>query len=175
MALKKMLPEGFAVFVERPFVVVGDGPAEDVQAICRGTVRWTVDKLKRDYFAATRTRSSQFGCSKTTPATGSTRNQCSMIRRRRLTDIIPRPTAPIMNIETGTGTLVHEIVHPYVRANFRRCPAWLNEGLGSLYEQCGERDGHIVGYPNWRLPGLQQAIKRGVVPSFEELVRRRRR
>src|SRR6185369_3440763 len=74
-----------------------------------------------------------------------------------------------MNIATGTGTLVHEIVHPYVRANFPRCPAWFNEGLGSLYEQCGERDGHIVGYPNWRLPGLQRAIQASSVPSFAEL------
>jgi hypothetical protein len=59
-------------------------------------------------------------------------------------------------------------VHPYVRANFPKCPAWLNEGLGSLYEHCGERNGHIVGYPNWRLPGLQRAVKAGVVPSFKE-------
>jgi hypothetical protein len=77
--------------------------------------------------------------------------------------------ALIMNIATGTGTLVHEIVHPFVRANFPKCPAWLNEGLGSLYEQCGERDGHIVGYTNWRLAGLQHAINAGAVPSFTEL------
>ena len=43
----------------------------------------------------------------------------------------------IMNIATGGGTLVHEIVHPYVEANFPGCPAWFNEGLGSLYEACG--------------------------------------
>ena len=171
MALKKMLPEGFAVFVERPFVVVGDGPAEDVQAICRGTVRWTVDKLKRDYFARDPHEIITIWLFK----------DDASYRQHTKSVFDDSPTTPygyysaadralIMNIETGTGTLVHEIVHPYVRANFRRCPAWLNEGLGSLYEQCGERDGHIVGYPNWRLPGLQQAIKRGVVPSFEELV-----
>jgi hypothetical protein len=74
-----------------------------------------------------------------------------------------------MNIATGTGTLVHEIVHPFVRANFPKCPAWFNEGLGSLYEQCGEREGHIVGYTNWRLAGLQRAIKLNAVPSFKEL------
>jgi hypothetical protein len=74
-----------------------------------------------------------------------------------------------MNIDTGTGTLVHEIVHPFMRANFPRCPAWFNEGLASLYEQCGERRGHIVGYPNWRLGRLQRAINAGAVPSFEQL------
>jgi len=28
--------------------------------------------------------------------------------------------------------LVHEIVHPFMRANFPECPAWFNEGLASL-------------------------------------------
>jgi len=74
-----------------------------------------------------------------------------------------------MNIATGGGTLVHEIVHPFMEANFPACPPWLNEGLGSLYEQCGEVDGHIHGFTNWRLPGLQQAIKAGKVPPFKTL------
>lgn len=77
--------------------------------------------------------------------------------------------ALVMNISTGGGTLVHEIVHPFVRANFPECPAWFNEGLASLYEQCGEKDGHIYGYTNWRLKGLQTAIKQEIVPPFKNL------
>jgi hypothetical protein len=46
----------------------------------------------------------------------------------------------------------------------------LNEGLGSLYEQSGEVGGHIHGYTNWRLPGLQKAIKAGILPSFKTLM-----
>jgi hypothetical protein len=169
-AIRKKAPEGFSIFVERPFVVVGDGPAEEIQAICRGTVRWAVEKLKRDYFARDPREIITIWLFK----------DDASYRQYTKSLFDDSPTTPygyysaadralIMNIQTGTGTLVHEIVHPYVRANFRRCPAWLNEGLGSLYEQCGERDGHIVGYPNWRLPGLQRTIKRGTVPSFEEL------
>jgi len=75
----------------------------------------------------------------------------------------------IMNIDTGGGTLVHEIVHPFMEANFPACPPWLNEGMGSLYEQCGDADGHIHGFTNWRLPGLQRAIKSKSVSSFKEL------
>jgi len=56
-----------------------------------------------------------------------------------------------------------------MRANFPECPAWLNEGLGSLYEQCEDRAGHLHGLTNWRLPGLQEAISKGGVPSFESL------
>ncbi len=74
-----------------------------------------------------------------------------------------------MNIATGGGTLVHEIVHPFVAANFPQCPSWFNEGLGSLYEQSSSRDGKIVGLTNWRLKGLQSAIRRKQVPSFKTL------
>jgi hypothetical protein len=77
--------------------------------------------------------------------------------------------ALIMNIATGGGTLVHEIVHPFVRANFPECPSWFNEGLGSLYEQSREVDGHIKGMTNWRLAGLQEAIQNSAVVSFEKL------
>jgi hypothetical protein len=56
-----------------------------------------------------------------------------------------------------------------MRANFPACPAWFNEGMGSLYEQSSERDGHICGLTNWRLAGLQKAIRLNSVPSFAAL------
>jgi hypothetical protein len=59
---------------------------------------------------------------------------------------------------------------PFIEANFPTCPSWLNEGLGSLYEQCGEVAGHIHGYTNWRLPGLQKAIREDRVLSFKTLM-----
>ena len=42
--------------------------------------------------------------------------------------------------------------------------------MGSLYEQCGEVDGHIHGFTNWRLPGLKRAIGAKGVPSFQTLM-----
>ncbi len=75
-----------------------------------------------------------------------------------------------MDISTGGGTLVHEIVHPFIEANFPNCPPWLNEGLGSLYEQSGEVQGRIHGFTNWRLHGLQADIKarpRAIVPKTD--------
>ena len=74
-----------------------------------------------------------------------------------------------MNISTGGGTLVHEIVHPFIESNFPQCPSWFNEGLASLYEQCRDKDGHIWGSTNWRLRGLQLTIKDSRLPSFKEL------
>jgi len=56
-------------------------------------------------------------------------------------------------------------------ANFPECPAWFNEGLASLYEQCGDNGGRIWGYTNWRLAGLQKTIaaNRTKLASFEKL------
>jgi hypothetical protein len=81
----------------------------------------------------------------------------------------PSDRALVMNIATGGGTLVHEIVHPFIEANFPECPAWFNEGLGSLYEQSGVVDGRIYGYTNWRLRGLQIGLRKKIVPTFKEL------
>jgi hypothetical protein len=170
IGLKKQLPEGFTLFIERPFVVIGNGQASDAKKVSEGTVRWAVERLKKDYFlhdpdeiitiwlfkddaSYRQYAKSIFGDEPSTPY-----GYYSSAHR-----------ALIMNIATGTGTLVHEIVHPFVHANFDGCPAWFNEGLGSLYEQSGDRDGHIVGYPNWRLAGLQRAIKEHRIPSFKEL------
>jgi hypothetical protein len=61
------------------------------------------------------------------------------------------------------------MVHPFMAANFPGCPSWFNEGLASLYEQTEEKDGHIHGRTNWRLAGLQQAIRARRVPSVEAL------
>jgi hypothetical protein len=81
----------------------------------------------------------------------------------------PSHKALVMNIATGGGTLVHEMVHPFMSANFPKCPAWFNEGLASLYEQSAERDGKIVGLTNWRLHGLQKTIRAGELGSFRGL------
>jgi hypothetical protein len=74
-----------------------------------------------------------------------------------------------MNIATGSGTLVHEIVHVYVHANFPACPPWFNEGLATLYEASAEENGHIRGRINWRIKGLEQTIREGKTISFQRL------
>ena len=75
-----------------------------------------------------------------------------------------------MNIGPGAGTLSHEIVHPYIEANFPNSPSWFNEGLASLYEQPSERKGRIVGLPNWRLPNLKKEIKAKTLPKLSKLI-----
>jgi hypothetical protein len=170
--LKKKLPSReFEVVVEKPFVVVGDGGRRAVEEHARGTVRWAVTLLKRDFFTKDPKEILDIWLFKDSASYN--RHARDLFGREPTTPYgyySPAHKALVMNIETGGGTLVHEIVHPFVEANFPGCPPWLNEGLGSLYEQSGEEDGHIVGYTNWRLPGLQRAIRRGGLTSFQKLL-----
>lgn len=167
---QKLRGRGFTVLVERPFVVVGDEPRANVAEWAEQVVRGTVTKLKKEYFAKDPTEILEIWLLK---------DEASYRKHAKeyFDDepgtpygyYLPSKHALIMNIATGGGTLVHEIVHPFVEANFPEAPAWFNEGLGSLYEQSGTRDGRIYGYTNWRLAGLQQGLRSGVVPSFKTL------
>jgi hypothetical protein len=169
--LKKKLPAtNFTVVIQRPFVVIGDEPADVVQGHSEHTVKWTVDKLKQDFFTKDPNEILDIWLFK--DAVSYETNAQALFGEKPTTPYgyySSAHKALVMNISTGGGTLVHEIVHPFIEANFPACPPWLNEGLGSLYEQSGEVAGHIHGYPNWRLPGLQTAIKAGQVPSFKTL------
>jgi hypothetical protein len=82
----------------------------------------------------------------------------------------PSDKAMLMNISTGGGTLVHELTHAFVRYDFPDIPSWFNEGLGSLYERSSLSGGNIIGYVNWRLPGLQEAINNKTYTSLTKLV-----
>lgn len=169
-SLKKKVPQGFTIIIQKPFIVIGDESPDNVKLRAEKTIKWTVDMLKQDYFEKDpddiidiwlfkdeesyyKYAKEVFGDEPTTPFGYYSETEKALV----------------MNISTGGGTLVHEIVHPFVRANFPECPVWFNEGLASLYEQCGEKNGHIYGYTNWRLKGLQTAIKQGLVPSFKTL------
>jgi len=170
-ALAPRVPAGFNVVLEKPFVVIGNESKKRVRRHASSTVRWAVRLLKQDYFAEDPEEIIDIWLFGDAPS-----------YRRYSAELFGEvPSTPygyfsdeddalIMNIATGGGTLVHEIVHPFVAANFPGCPPWLNEGLASLYERCSERDGKIWGTTNWRVTGLKQAIRRGALPSFEHLM-----
>src|SRR5262245_23791211 len=51
-ALRKKLPSAaFTIVLQPPFVVVGDEPAATVERRAVDTVKWAVDRLKRDFFS----------------------------------------------------------------------------------------------------------------------------
>jgi hypothetical protein len=65
-----------------------------------------------------------------------------------------------VNLSRGVSTITHEIVHPTVQTDFPRAPAWIDEGLGALFEMPRMTpEGEIHGETNWRLDGLKSAIR----------------
>lgn len=82
----------------------------------------------------------------------------------------PSKKAMLMNIKTGSGTLIHELTHSLVRYDFPDLPSWFNEGLGSLYERCSFQDNEIKGHVNWRLPALVKAINNNEYTSLKTLM-----
>lgn len=155
--------------IEEPFVVIGEGTQKQLAQSAQ-TVRWAADILEKDFFEKRPTlildvflfdtaASYERGVKKLTGESPTTPYGFYSRANKGL----------FMNIATGGGTLVHEIVHPYVEADFPNAPPWLNEGLGSLFEQSSERDGHIIGLTNWRLAGLQKSLAKDGVPTFKEL------
>ncbi|HEY3319462.1 MAG TPA: DUF1570 domain-containing protein [Planctomycetota bacterium] len=79
--------------------------------------------------------------------------------------------ALVMNIGTGGGTLLHEMVHAMAEPDFESIPAWLNEGLGSLFEASSRnREGKVIGITNWRLSGLLAALNKETAPKLKDLL-----
>ena len=168
--LTNQVPKGFTIVVQPPFVVLGDESPQVVRAHAVNTVKWAVDKLKQDYFRHDPVEIIDIWLFQ--DAASYNRNARLLFNDTPSTPFgyySAQHHALVMNIATGGGTLVHEIVHPFMRANFPQCPAWFNEGLASLYEQSSEKDGHIRGLINWRLPGLLEGIKGGKTVSFQKL------
>jgi len=162
---------GLSIALAPPFVVIGDAGRASVESWARGTVSWARDKLRAAYFDRDPDEILDVWLFK--DAKSYRRHAKALFDDEPETPFgyySPSNRALVMNIATGGGTLVHEIVHPYIRANFPEAPAWFNEGLGSLYEQSAERGGGIVGLTNWRLAGLQRAIRAGALLTFRKMI-----
>jgi hypothetical protein len=162
--------QGYTILVEAPFVVIGDGPASEVRRITTGFLRSKIAMLEKDFFERRpdklievwlfrNERSFRAGAKKFFHEDPSTPYGYYS----------PDARALIMNV-SGLGTLSHELVHPYMEANFPDVPAWFNEGLASLFERPSERKGHLIGLPNWRLPELKKEIRAGTLPSLHTLL-----
>lgn len=155
--------------VEDLFVVASDCRRDDFEAY-RNTLRDAYRALCRTYFDRKPGLPIAVYLFRDEPA-----YEAYCVRRYR-----EKPSTPygffraeerklVMNIATGGGTLIHELVHPLLAADFPGVPAWFNEGFASLHEQCDIRDGALQGLVNWRLPALQQAIREGARIPLKDL------
>jgi hypothetical protein len=167
---QKLDGQGYTVLVEPPFVVIGDSAAAEVKRVTTGFLRTKVALLEKEFFTKRPDRVLEVWLF---------RNKQTFLKgAKKFFDdepdtpfgyYSPDANALIMNA-SGLGTLSHELVHPYMEANFPDVPSWFNEGLASLYEQPSQRNGRIVGLPNWRLPNLKKEIRAKTLPSIKTLV-----
>ena len=162
------------VIVQPPFVIAGDVSAAKLTSYAAGSVvrpakaMWTAyfdkkpDKVITIYLFAGKKNYAPFA-KQDYPDGGQPYFGYYMPTHRRM----------VMDIETGTGTLVHELTHALIVYDFPDVPTWFNEGLGSLHEQCSVRAETIIGLANWRLPGLHEAIRKGQLRPLQDLVTKR--
>lgn len=166
----RLTGEGLKVVVETPFVVIGDEGAQKLKSRTN-FVHWVVRLIEQDFFSKQPDKVIEIWLFKN--------EKTYRAGAKKFFDDEPntpygyyssQDNALVMNIGPGAGTLSHELVHPYIEANFPASPSWFNEGLASLYEQPRERDGHMWGTTNWRLPGLQKMIRDKTLPSLQTLL-----
>ena len=171
-AWRERVPRGFPLIRAEPFLVTGDIGEAKVRRLVERTIGPCSRALYHDFFekrpdfvitiflfgddTSYRTWSKKlFGREPTT----------------KFGYYLQGEQALVMNIATGSGTLVHEMVHPLMAVDFPRSPAWFNEGMGSLFEQCHVKEGlSLRGLVNWRLPILQRAIGTERYVPLERLV-----
>lgn len=167
---KQLVPAGMTLVWEKPFLVIGNERPDQVRERARNIVRWTRDLLLKDFFAEAPTTLQEVWILKDK----ATYEKYSKELFNNTPDTpygyyLSERRALVMNIKPGYGTLTHELVHPFMDHAWDDAPAWLNEGLASLFEQPAERNGHLIGRVNWRLPGLLDGLKHKQAPSFKEL------
>ena len=173
--LRKQIGPECPTIVRSPFVIAGDSTAAELDGWHARTIRPAVRAMQRSYF-------------RTAPAQPITvllfRNEASYNRyAQQLFNesgisiygyYKPNVRTLLLNLDTGTGTLLHELTHALIDFDYPDAPDWLNEGLASLHEQCrfrgGERDPWLEGLANWRLKGLQEVIRKHRLRSLASLV-----
>jgi hypothetical protein len=163
--------DGLAYIVSPPFVVAGDGGPQRVRRYLNQTILSAADALHAKFFD--RAKPDKPILILLFESDGPYRR---LAKKWFDDDDVSRfgyfrhDNVMLMNVGTGTGTLVHELTHALIKPDFPQVPSWFNEGLGSLFEQCTLANNDIRGLANWRLPDLQHAIRRGGLRSLEELV-----
>jgi hypothetical protein len=170
--LKETLSSDFCFVNSGYFLIVSNLTPDETKAISENSVRKALNSFYNDYFTAKPTELVTIFLFKDD---NSYRYWAEQLYGDN-DDLSPygyyKPSkkAMLMNIATGSGTLIHELTHSLVRYDFPDIPSWFNEGLGSLYERCSFQNNEIKGHVNWRLPTLVKAINNNKYAPLKSLM-----
>ena len=168
--LKKLSAE-FDSVIEPPFVVIGDMGRPSLKRMAAGSVVAPAEALWKGYFKAKPDKVITVLLFK--DAAGYGKWATKLFGDTDLPHFgyyKPAERTLVMNIATGTGTLVHELTHALIVYDFPDVPRWFNEGFASLHEQCRIEEDSIRGLVNWRLPALQKALRDGKCRPLREMI-----
>lgn len=169
--LKSQLGSSFHIRSSEVFACAGNLSEREFDAIVDGTVTACAKALWKQYFAKRPTepiRVYLFGDALTYRFYAKTLFGDTGVSRFGYYKSGER--ALVMNISTGAGTLVHEMVHALMEPDFPQAPAWFSEGLASLYEQCRIENEGLVGLVNWRLPILKKGLESKTALPLGQLI-----
>lgn len=160
----------FTVLAVPPFVVIGDGPRAWVEQDADEVVNVAAKLLKARFFRRDPAQIIDIVMLQTDTSYDAYAGSIVGAPSTPYGYYSPCRKALYVNMSLGNGTLIHEMVHAFMEANFPASPVWFNEGLGSLYEHTDLDSGDLRGRINWRLPGLKRAIKQGKTIPLDELL-----
>lgn len=170
--LKEELGDGFIVDYLEPFCIAGNISKEEFDRLKNDTIKECSAALFKDYFD----KKPNYILKVYLFKDANTYDTYVKKIKSRNPPYTPfgfyQDKNLIMNIDTGNGTLIHEMVHALIMPDFPDVPAWFNEGLGSLYEQChSEQNGSLRGLINWRYKGLMKAFQSNKLIPLKKIFR----
>ena len=171
--LARCLGSRFSSIVHTPFVILGDVPATRLEGYYRDTIAPAARALAIAYFDRAPDRPIAVILVSGDEAYQSCVEKLDGQRRAAFAGYYERRDhRMVINIETGAGTIAHELTHALGHFDFPDMPEWFDEGLASLHEEA--RFSHdrlrISGLPNWRKRYLLAAIQQGTLRPLESLI-----
>jgi hypothetical protein len=171
--LMRRLGTQFASTVHTPFVIVGDLDAARLERAYRETIVPARQALSIAFFD----RPPNEPVTIVLLSSDEAYERCSSAleghRRAAYAGYYERKQRRlVINLDTGEGTLAHELTHALAHFDFPDMPEWFDEGLASLFEEArfSEDRLHITGRGNWRSRDLLPALRDGTLRPLTSLI-----
>jgi len=172
--LAPTLPANCSVIIRPPFVLAGDRSERELDQLYDETVLPVTSALWRSFFDRKPDRPVTIVALSNQSAYESTAADLDGYEASAYAGYTQRGQRRIVvNLETGRGTLAHELAHLLALFDFPEMPEWFDEGLAALHEEGAFADDGltIVGQSNWRSRFLRSALERDAMPRLEEVIR----
>ncbi len=166
--LRSQLGSEHSVIVRPPLIIAGDQSKNELTSLYSSSIQPATVALKRRFFntAISRPTTVLLFSDQTTYQKHTARHYAAGDHANSIYGYYePTDQTAVVNLSAGEGTIVHELIHAMIMADYPEAPIWLNEGLASLFEHSrlvetqGKPD--LIPLHNWRLRVLQRGIADG--------------